>query len=93
MILTGEKWEEIVAILQADGYILTEDTPEKIMLNKRCNIGGTLNITYRPADEGREDMFQFTKRMAKNKPAKYAVITPSNVQQFYGAITIMETLV
>lgn len=93
MILTGEKWAEIVVILQADGYILTEDTLEKIVLNKQCNIGGNLNITYRPADEGREDMFQFTKRMAKNKPAKYAVITPTNVQQLYGAIALMETLV
>lgn len=95
MIFTNTQWENIRTRLVEDfEFNVKEDSPDKIVFEKDCLIGGYLTITYYPTDGNTGDeIFQFAKRMAGEKKAKFSRIVPYSIQQFYGAVRIMEVLV
>ena len=95
MILADAQWRDILAQLTDKdkfGFKLIKEDTDKAYLTKRCEIGGVLSMTYVYADgdKVKDDVFQFTKG---SPPCKYARIVPSSVQQIYGAVKVMESLV
>lgn len=72
-------------------FTFVEETPDKVVVEKDCEIGGHLIVTF-TSKNGR-DILQFKKKMAGEEVARYAQFKPTTFEQMYGAIAIMENLV